>query len=160
MALPLFFIHEAKIKGNMRACFVHYICMRKYKRYLIIFTVGAAGYGTIELLWRGRTHWSMLIAGGVCFILFTAIGRRMKSQPLLYKCVLGSMAVTVVELVFGCVFNLWLKQGVWDYSNLPLNVGGQICLLYSVLWGILSAVFVPFAQRFEQYLQNKKSVVR
>ena len=33
-----------------------------------IFLIGGLGYGLLEILWRGRTHWSMLLTGGVCFI--------------------------------------------------------------------------------------------
>lgn len=117
----------------------------KYKKYTVLFTVGAAGYGCIELLWRGRTHWSMLLAGGACFVIFSLIEERFKGLRRLYKCILGSAAVTAVELVFGCVFNLLLHKNVWDYSNIPLNLGGQVCLLYSVLWGFLCLPALPLA---------------
>ena len=50
----------------------------------------------------------------------------------------GSLIITSVELLFGCIFNIWLKMNVWDYSRFRLNLLGQICLLYSTLWGILS----------------------
>ena len=134
--------------------------MKKNKRYLIIFTVGSVGYGFIEILWRGRTHWSMLIAGGLCFIVFSIIEKHLKSTRLLYKCILGSIAVTLVELVFGLVFNVLLGQKVWDYSRVPLNLAGQICLPFSVLWGILSALFIPISGKLDNYLQNKKTVAQ
>ncbi len=100
----------------------------------------------------------MLIAGGICFVIFSLIEQRFKNVRLLYKCILGSLAVTLVELIFGCVFNILLEQKVWDYSRVPFNVGGQICLLYSVLWGMLSAVFIPLSGKLDGYLQNKKTV--
>ena len=130
------------------------------KRYLIIFTAGSAGYGFIEILWRGRTHWSMLIAGGLCFVVFSVIEKNLKNTRLLYKCILGSISVTLVELIFGLIFNVLLDQKVWDYSRMPLNLAGQICLTFSVLWGILSALFIPLAGKLDNYLENKKTVAR
>ena len=49
-------------------------------------------------------------------------------------CVIGGLAVTAVELIFGAVVNLWLKWNVWDYSDVPMNLWGQICLPFSLLW--------------------------
>lgn len=42
-------------------------------KYLILFLIGGFVYISIELLWRGHTHWSMFILGGVCFILLGLI---------------------------------------------------------------------------------------
>lgn len=126
----------------------------KYKKYTVIFCIGAIGYGCIEILWRGHTHWSMLLAGGTCFVLFSLIEKRFRSAHLLYKCIIASAAVTGIEFVFGCIFNLLLHKNVWDYSHLPMNLGGQICLLYSVLWGILGAIFIPIAGALSRSLQN------
>ena len=105
------------------------------KNNLILFLVGAFLYGLVEVVWRGYSHWSMMIAGGLCFIVFSRISEKLIGLPLLYKCILGSACITLIEFVFGLIFNLYFKLDVWDYSNLPLNFLGQICLLYSVLWG-------------------------
>ena len=122
-----------------------------------MFWLGAFSYGLVEIIWRGYSHWSMMLAGGICFITFALIGRCFEALPLLYKCILGSLAVTLTELVFGGIFNLWLGLGVWDYSNIPLNFKGQICLLYSVLWGYLSVVAIPFSGLVLRILCNDKS---
>lgn len=127
------------------------------KKYFIMFWLGAFSYGLIEIIWRGRSHWSMMLAGGICFIVFALIGSYFRALPLLYKCILGSLAVTATELVFGGIFNLWLELRVWDYSNIPLNFKGQICLLYSVLWGYLSAVAIPFASLVLRRLADANS---
>lgn len=120
--------------------------MRRIKKYCLFFALGGAGYALIELLWRGRTHFSMIIAGGICFISFSLIADIFREKPILYKAVLCSLSVTTVELVFGVIFNIILKMNVWDYSKMPLNLFGQICPLYSLLWGGLSLIFLPVAQ--------------
>lgn len=121
--------------------------LRKTSADTIMLSVGAVGYSTIELLWRGRTHWSMMLAGGICFLSFAHIGRIFKNSNLFYKCLLGSAIVTAIELLFGLLFNKALGLSVWDYSELPFNFLGQICLLYSVLWGLLCIPCIPLAYK-------------
>lgn len=115
------------------------------KNYFILFLLGAFLYGLLEVVWRGYSHWSMMIAGGLCFTAFSLISKKLKGVHLLYKCILGSLIVTVIEFAFGVFFNLTLGLSVWDYSDIPLNLFGQICLLFTVLWGFLSAFAIPFS---------------
>ncbi len=119
--------------------------MKRIKRYALFFLVGSIGYALIELLWRGRTHWSMMLAGGICFIIFSVIAEKFENKPLVFKAILAALMVTAVELVFGIIFNIFLGLGVWDYSNEPFNFLGQICLLFTMLWGALSLIFLPIA---------------
>ncbi|MBQ9977902.1 MAG: hypothetical protein IJP21_04860 [Clostridia bacterium] len=124
---------------------------------VILFGIGAFSYGLIEILWRGHTHWSMLIAGGICLVLFSGIGKTMKKSPLLYRCMLGGIAVTAVEFVFGVIFNLILRKNIWDYSKIPFNLGGQVCLLYTVLWSFLSIVAIPLSVKLDNKIKNPSS---
>ena len=126
------------------------------KETLILFPIGALGYGLIEILWRGHTHPSMPFAGGICFTIFGKIGEKLKNANPFKKAVIGSVIITFIELVFGVIFNIILKKNVWDYSKMPFNFKGQICLLYSFFWGVLSVVFIPFASALKGRLQNRK----
>ena len=40
----------------------------KKREVLTVYAIGSIGYRMIEVLWRGRTHWTMGICGGVCFL--------------------------------------------------------------------------------------------
>ncbi len=120
----------------------------------LMFPMGALGYGLIEILWRGYTHPSMLTAGGICFVFFAKIGEKLKNASVFKKAIIGSGFITFIELVFGIIFNIILKKNVWDYSKMPLNFKGQICLLYSVFWGFLSIIFIPFATYVKVRLQK------
>ncbi|MEG1633009.1 MAG: hypothetical protein RR314_03040 [Oscillospiraceae bacterium] len=99
--------------------------------------LGAALYGGLELLWRGRTHWTMLLAGGLCFSVMYLLATR-ADWPLWQKWLCSAAVITTVEFVTGAVVNLRLGWDVWDYSDLPLNLCGQICLLYSAIWFLLA----------------------
>ena len=95
-----------------------------------------------------------MIAGGLCFLSFSKISENRK-VPLWRKCVLGSIAVTTIEFIFGLVFNIILKKQVWDYSNRPFNLLGQVCLLFSVLWGLLGIIGIPLAGKVSNTLKAK-----
>lgn len=112
----------------------------KIMRKTLLFLFGGTGYCLIELLWRGRTHWSMYLTGGLCFYTLEALNRTaLAGKALWAKCTVGAGVITGIEFLCGCVVNLWLRLGVWDYTRLPLNLLGQISLVYSTLWYLLSA---------------------
>ncbi len=131
------------------------IILKTLKTKLIEFSFGAIGYGILELLWRGRTHWSMLIAGGLSFLGLGKVSKKTKNAGLLKIAILGSAVITAIELIFGIIFNVILKKNVWDYSKLPFNLGGQICARYSILWGLLSIIIVPLAATIDKNLQKE-----
>lgn len=104
--------------------------------YTLIFTIGGVLYGMAEYVWRGRTHWTMLICGGICVAVMYGITAA--ACPLWTKCLLSAAMICMVELVCGCIVNLRLGWHVWDYSSMALNFKGQICVPYALLWLALS----------------------
>lgn len=108
-------------------------------RSCLTFIAGSTLYPAVELIWRGRTHSSMALAGGICFVLIDAVCcKRLKKKSLAAKCAAGSLIITAVEFLVGIWVNVLLKLNVWDYSALPLNILGQICLPFSAIWFILT----------------------
>lgn len=128
------------------------INLKKSAVNLTVFSIGAFGYGLIEILWRGRTHWSMLTAGGLSFLGLSRIERTMRGVSLIKKAFLGCALITGIEYIFGIIFNVLLKKNVWNYSRMPMNIGGQICALYSFFWLIISFVCIPFAGKLSRRL--------
>ena len=113
----------------------------KIKKYEFLFFVGATIYVVIEKLYRGYSHWTMFLLGGICFIALGLINEMIPwDMPLLLQMFIGGMIITVLELITGCVVNLWLGWNVWDYSELPFNLWGQISLFSSIVWVGLSLV--------------------
>ena len=119
--------------------------MKLIKKYGLLFILGAVGYAAIEIIWRGHTHWSMMIAGGLCFILFSMVAEALKGRSLLLKAAVCTIGVTAIEFIFGVVFNIWLGMDVWDYSHVPFNIMGQICPIFSLLWAGVAIAFLPLA---------------
>ena len=113
----------------------------KIKKYELLFFVGATIYVVIEKLYRGYSHWTMFLLGGICFIALGLINEVLPwDMPLLLQMFIGGVIITVLELITGCVINLWLGWAVWDYSELPFNLWGQISLFSSIVWVGLSLV--------------------
>ena len=76
----------------------------------------------------------MFFAGGIILAAFYCLERTQPDLRLALKCLMGAGIITGVELVFGLVFNRALGMGVWDYSRVPLNLWGQICLPFTLIW--------------------------
>ena len=129
--------------------------MKVLKNFLKLFLLGGRCYCAIEVLCRGYTHWTMGVAGGLCFSILYKVYIKLKYVSLIKKCIIGSLIITTVEFISGCIINLWLKIGVWDYSNVPMNLMGQICLLYSILWGFLCVPIHLLVIGIEKF-KNKK----
>ena len=112
--------------------------MRVIKNLLLI-AIGGLVYCMIEMLFRGYTHWSMGIIGGLSFLFCGLVNEYFSMDLLVWKQMLiCSVLITIIEFVSGCILNLYLRLNIWDYSNVPLNVCGQICLPFSFLWFLLS----------------------
>ena len=102
------------------------------------FLLGGFGYVGLEMLWRGRSHSSMFLAGGICFLLLGKLCNVKPRLPLALRCLMGAGVITCVELAMGLLFNRDYR--VWDYRQQPWNLWGQICLRYSLLWIPVSLV--------------------
>ena len=77
----------------------------------------------------------MFLLGGICFVFLGLINEVLSWQMQLWQqMIIGAIGITILEFVTGCIVNLWLGWGVWDYSGLPGNLLGQICPQYTVLW--------------------------
>ena len=115
--------------------------LQKIGRYCLdhasLFCAGALGYGGIEVLVRGHTHWTMLLAGGFCLTGLEALDRRLSHRPFLLRCAAGAALITAIELASGLVCNRLLHWAVWDYSAHWGNLWGQICPLFSLYWFLL-----------------------
>lgn len=115
----------------------------RWVKALALMGIGGAIYAVIELIWRGHTHWTMALLGGLLFVLIGAINEYIPwGIPLWRQGVIGALIVTWAELVAGLVLNVWLRLGIWDYSNLPGNFMGQICPQFTAAWVLLSIVAV------------------
>ncbi|MGN1411293.1 MAG: hypothetical protein ACI4WH_02125 [Oscillospiraceae bacterium] len=103
----------------------------------LIFLIGGLIYALIEIAARGYTHWSMVLTGGLCLVLMYEVHLRTKFNWWI-KYLIGAIIITFFEFIVGVVVNLIMHWNVWDYSYLPFNLFGQICLPYFFIWYLVS----------------------
>ena len=114
----------------------------KFWKQAILFYVGGCAYMGLELLWRGRSHGSMFVAGGSCFLLIGHLNRVRLRLPLPLRALAGAGIITMVELAIGLLVNR--NFTVWDYRNRTGNFLGQICPLFTVFWIPVSLLALSF----------------
>jgi len=121
--------------------------MSRWQKCVLKFLLGGVGYGLIELIWRGRTHFSMVLTGGACLVAICAVNEKMRGKNIFLRSAVCAAAITAAEFAVGMVVNRWLGLNVWDYGGMPGNLLGQICPLYSFLWFLLCVPICFFVGR-------------
>ncbi len=115
-----------------------------------LFLLGGGAYAALELAWRGTTHWTMFLTGGVCLCLLQALADR--PLPLGPAAAVGAAGVSGLELAVGAVCRRVLHTAVWDYADEWGNLAGLVCPKYTAYWFLLcgwvvlcyGALKVPF----------------
>jgi len=126
----------------------------------LLFLGGGIAYYLIEVLFRGHSHWSMAICGGICLVGIYYINRKLSDHSYAVRALLSSVLITAVEFVAGCIVNLWLGWNVWSYNSLPFNLMGQISLLFSCIWFFLSfgvCIGISFTEKRLNTFKLKKA---
>lgn len=103
--------------------------------YLLIWIIGGFIYYMIEIIYRGYSHPSMFIVGGLCLVVIGLLNE-LYSWDLYFELqvLIGDIIVLFFEFSAGLIVNVWLGLNVWDYSNMKFNIMGQICPQFALLW--------------------------
>lgn len=117
----------------------------------LIFVIFGISYVSLELLYRGHSHITMFFVGGLCGLLIGLINEYTPKMPVILQMIIGAIIVTLFELVTGYILNIKLGLNIWDYSNLMFNYKGQISLIFSMLWFLLSYIVI----KLDDYIRNE-----
>jgi uncharacterized membrane protein len=126
--------------------------MKHFIKYLMLLVIGGTAYYCIEIIARGFSHWTMFVVGGICFVLIGIINEITPKMPLIWQMILSAAIITVVEFISGCILNLWLGLGIWDYSENFGNILGQICPKHTIYWFLLSSVGIVIDDYIRYFL--------
>ena len=130
---------------------------KKLSQYLFLWSVGGTIYYSIEVLFRGYSHWSMYCLGGICFVFFYLQGKLTEWKELIEVQILRStIFVVACEFITGIIVNKWMKWKVWDYSNQPYQLFGQICLPFAGLFSVLCALGIVFSANLMHWTYGEK----
>lgn len=117
---------------------------------MLLWTWGGTQYFLLEVVYKTATgsperiSWTMLVLAVILCIPVERCGYQLPwGTPLWLQALACAVLVTVVEFIAGCILNLWLGLDIWDYSSIPFNIIGQVCLPFSLVWWVLCLVFIP-----------------
>lgn len=112
--------------------------LKDFHEYVFMYSAGSVIYAGTEVAFRGFTHWTMVITGGICAALIHFENKKLRSKKLYLRCLAGCATITAAEYSVGCIVNRLLHWNVWDYSERFLNIQGQVCPLFTFFWFLLS----------------------
>lgn len=123
-----------------------------YKLLLVCFVGSFAGV-VVEMLWclvrngyiesrAGLVYGPFNLLYGAGAVVLTLALYRYRNRGYLLSFLGGMIVGSVVEYVCSWGQEALFGSRSWDYSNLPFNLNGRICLLYSVFWGVLGVLWI------------------
>lgn len=112
----------------------------------------------LELLWRGGSHGSMFLAGGLCFLLIGQLRDVRPCLPLPARLLAGAGIITMVELGTGLLVNRDFH--VWDYRNQPMNFLGQICPTFTLLWIPVSLMAIGLYEVLDNQINKREGKLK
>lgn len=126
--------------------------MNLYKICIIFFMGSFAGV-VIETLWcivsngyyesrQGLVYGPFSPLYGAGAALLTLVLYKYRNRSASYSFWGGFIAGTIVEYIASLIQETLFNSTSWDYSNIPLNINGRVCLLYSVFWGALGVFWI------------------
>ena len=126
-------------------------------KYIFLFLVGGFIYYSIEIAYRGYSHWTMILLGGICFIALGNINNVLSWEtPLIAQSLIGATIITVLEYITGLIVNIRLGWNIWDYSDVPFNIQGQICLPFFMVWIFVAAIGIILDDYLRYWLFKEK----
>lgn len=132
--------------------------MQKALKLYTVFVLGGLLYGLIEISVRGFSHITMGILGGASMVVIHLLNdQRRNGLSFITQLGIAALFITSIEFLAGEILNRRLHMNIWDYSEMPLNFDGQICLLFVVFWFLLAAVgtFLDDWLRWKMFGESK-----
>lgn len=131
--------------------------MKKLSEYLFLWALGGTLYYSIELMFRGFSHWSMFLLGGICLLFFWLQGSKTEwSDPMWVQVIRCTIFVVSCEFITGIIVNKWLGWGVWDYSDEPFHLFGQICLPFAMIFSGFAVIGIILSGNLMHWLFGEK----
>lgn len=91
---------------------------------------------------------------GVCSVLMILTFGRYVGTPIAMF-VMACVLCTVIEYLTSVIMEKLFNTRWWDYSNVPFNVNGRVCLHNSVLFGLLGVALIYLVNPFFTWILDK-----
>ena len=126
-------------------------------KFKLIGIIGCM-YACIEIVYRLFTDvssitivqsLSMGVLGGVLGYIMGLMNEK-TNWSIRKQTFVGTFLILLLEYLVGILLNVVLKLNVWDYSDRFMNLHGQICLVFGIVWFL----FVPFVLWLDDHLRH------
>lgn len=128
--------------------------------YIIETAFGFVRYGTLESRQSFLYGPFCAIYGVGAVVIILSLQYFKKNYNTLF--IGGFIVGSILEYVISWIGEAILNVKWWDYSNMPLNLNGRICIAYSVFWGILALYLMislnPKIDKLIDWLKNKINI--
>ena len=111
--------------------------------YCVIGWLWESGYVSLkrrEWVNRGFLYGPWLPIYGFGAVIILLCTRKFSSIPLIFLA--GMAGATLLEYLTGWLMEKLFHMRYWDYSHIPLNINGYVCLSVSLAWGGFSVLLV------------------
>ena len=131
--------------------------MKRLSEYLVLWVLGGVIYYSCEMIFRGFSHWSMFFLGGFCLVFFAQQGLWTGwNAPLWQQTLWCVIFVSSGEFITGIFVNKIMHWNVWDYSDQPFQLMGQICVTYTILFSGLCVIGIFLSGYLLYFLYGEK----
>lgn len=139
----------------------------QFYRYVWIFALCCVTGFLVETAWcflrhgyiesrKSLVYGPLSVAYGMGGVLLTLLADRLKDAGMAKVFLLSFLVGTAAEYVCSLGQEIVFHSVAWDYSDLPLNINGRVCLLYSLFWGVLGVGWVklvlPLSNRLMEWI--------
>lgn len=148
--------------------------MKTFYKYVYIFLICCVVGFALETLWcllkngyiesrKSLVYGPLSVAYGMGGVLLTAALSKFRDSSLWKVFLISFVVGTVAEYICSLGQEIVFGSVAWDYSHLPLNINGRVCLLYSLFWGVLGIAWVklivPLTDKLIAFIPMKLSGV-
>lgn len=129
--------------------------MKRLINFLCIGLFSSFIYLSIELLWRGFTHWTMGLLAFFVGIILSIINDEVLEFDDWYEfqVIFGTIICVIFEALFGAIFNQ--NFDIWDYRGLPFTFcNGQLNLIFCGAWAIIVIFGLPMLDWLQYLLKE------
>lgn len=123
-----------------------------YKLVWVFLICCVAGF-VVETIWcyirhgyiesrQSLVYGPLSLAYGMGGVVLTLALYKFRKAPIWKTFIVSFLVGTVTEYICSLGQEIVFGSVAWDYSNVPLNINGRVCLLYSLFWGALGVLWI------------------
>jgi uncharacterized membrane protein len=124
-----------------------------FNKFVWIFIISCVAGYIVEEIWcliklgyfesrHSLIYGPLSVVYGMGAVVLTAALYKFRNSKIPIIFIVAFVVGTLTEYIASLGQEIVFGSVAWDYSNVPLNINGRVCLLYSLFWGVLGVVWI------------------